>query len=202
MDAFFEVREPDELDLEDVCKRIERLTTGMMRFWQAPQGWAPVASVGLLTNAMLDEQASLSVSLARWIDATSPGDLILAWANLGALVEGQLKLLLSVYLDDYKSHAAVALTPKGKKMYENSPEKLMLAKLQQFCDDQVWDAGDVWDDYIGRVRTRRNAIHTFKQMDVGTFADWRNEVRMHLSFIRHVNSLLPYPDDMYEPREY
>ena len=50
-------------------------------------------------------QASLATSLSRWVGATSDGDLILAWANLGTLVEGQLKLFLCVYYEDYMKDA-------------------------------------------------------------------------------------------------
>lgn len=190
------------LSLQDVCSRIEKLTRGMMEFWKAPHGWAPVDTVGLLSKSMLDEQTSLSGSLFHWLQSSSSGDLILAWVNLGVLVEGQLKLLLSVYLGDYKIHVSATLAANGKNFFGDSPDKLMLAKLQNFCRSHVWDSNDPWDDYVGRIRSRRNAIHAFQQKDIGTFADWQKELREHLLFVRHVNSLLPYPGDEYKPREW
>ena len=49
---------------------------------------------------------SLSASLRLWIrdpaDALTPAELILAWANLGSLVEGTIKTFLSVWYETYK----------------------------------------------------------------------------------------------------
>jgi hypothetical protein len=93
------IPDPDtyELSHAEICECIETLTTKMMDFWKSAHGWAPIEAAGLLNISMLEWQSSLSSSLHRWLSATSNGDLILAWANLGALVEGQLKLFLSIY---------------------------------------------------------------------------------------------------------
>lgn len=201
-DVSLEMLDPAELTPEQTCARIERLTTAMMSFWKDAHGWAPADAAGLLSRSMLDEQASLSSSLCRWLDADSAGDLILAWVNLGVLVEGQLKLLLAVYLDDFKSDSAGMLNDDGKKIYGNRPDKLMLEKLKTFCQTQVWDASDPWHDYVARIQSRRNAIHTFQQKEIGTFEEWRSELTEHLKFVEHVNLLLPYPDDVYVPRSF
>src|SRR3990172_855008 len=84
-----------------VCHQIFLQTREMMHFWKSSHGWAPVDAANLLSKSALEWQVSLSESLRRWVGCTTDGDLILAWANLGALVEGQLKLFLSVYYSDY-----------------------------------------------------------------------------------------------------
>ena len=79
----------------------------LARFWKAAHGWAPIEAAGLLSKARLDWQVSLSSSLRNWLRdppaALSDGDLILAWTNLGALIEGTLKLFLSVYYNDFQA---------------------------------------------------------------------------------------------------
>lgn len=83
-----ETERVEDLPIEEVCRRVGRLTSSMMTFWKSADGWASVEAAGLLNKSMLEWQASLADSLARWLEATTDGDLILAWANLGALVEG------------------------------------------------------------------------------------------------------------------
>ncbi|SDX89625.1 Transposase DDE domain-containing protein [Nitrosomonas sp. Nm33] len=87
-------------DADELCKRIAILTQSIMNFWEGG-GWASGDAANLLDRSMLQWQASLAMSLSRWVNASSYGDLILAWASLGALIEGQLKLFLCVYYYDY-----------------------------------------------------------------------------------------------------
>ena len=76
-------------DARELCSRISVLTRSIMDFW-AGGGWSQGDAAVLLDKSMLHWQTSLASSLCRWADATSDGDLILAWTNLGTLVEGQL----------------------------------------------------------------------------------------------------------------
>lgn len=147
---------------------------------------------------MLDWQASLSTSLHRWTTASSMGDLILAWANLGALVEGQLKLFLSVYYRDY-SNDVEAIRNRRQELVD--PDSLSLEPLRQFFVRRIWTRGTDWNPYVERIQQRRNAIHAFRSREIGTFEDWRSELPRHLSLVRDINSRLPYPDDIYMPRE-
>jgi hypothetical protein len=94
--------ETAEMSTIEVCTEISRRTEVMMTFWANSKGWAPVPSSDLMSRSMLEWQTSLSKQLCRWIDACTSGELILAWANLGALVEGQMKLFLCVYYNDYQ----------------------------------------------------------------------------------------------------
>jgi hypothetical protein len=171
----------------------------MMDFWKSTHGWAPVEAAGLLSRSMLEWQASLSTSLLRWVSASTDGDLILAWANLGALVEGQLKLFLSVYYNDYSAEVDVIRDRRGRLI---DIDGSTLEPLRQFFARRIWTVGSDWNVYIKRIQKRRNAIHAFRARDIGSFEDWRNELPVHLSFVRDINSRVPYPDTIYEPREY
>ena len=186
------------LSADELCTRIETLTTGMMDFWKSADGWAPVDAAGLLSRSMLDWQASLSTSLSRWISASSDGDLILAWANLGALVEGQLKLFLSVYYNDYAADADAIRDRRGRL---TDPDASTLEPLRQFFVRRIWTVGTDWNTYVQRIQQRRNTIHAYRARDIGTFEDWQRELPVHLSFVRDINSRVPYPDTVYEPRE-
>ena len=191
---------PENQPLDDVaiCARIETLTVGMMRFWKEANGWAPDDAASLLNKSMLEWQASLSACLSWWLQSSTDGELILAWANLGSLVEGQLKLFLSVWLDDYRCDAE-AIKKKGELQ---NPDGCTLESLRLFFVKRIWTTGANWDSYISRIQERRNAIHAFKAKDIGTFGQWRGELREHLSFVRDINGRLPYPDDVYVPREF
>jgi hypothetical protein len=191
---------PDKssLTIYEVCDRIEKLTTSMMNFWKTAHGWAPVDAAGLLNQSMLEWQSSLAASLCKWLDSNTDGDLILAWANLGALVEGQLKLFLSVYYNTYLIDAHAIKDRKGKI---KCPDESSLEYLRQFFKKRIWTIENNWNSYIEHIQERRNAIHAFKTRNIGTFCEWKEDVRTHLAFIRYMNSRLPYPDMEYEPRE-
>jgi hypothetical protein len=50
---------------------------------------------------------------------------------------------------------------------------------------------------VQRVQQRRNAIHAFKDRDIGSVEEFFDEVRIYLDFLVDVTMGLPYPD---EPR--
>lgn len=177
---------------EELCSRIATLTGSIMDFWD-DGGWAQNDAAQLLDRSMLRWQASLARTLFRWIDATSEGDLILAWANLGALVEGQLKLFLCVYYDDYTSYVE-GIRNRGQLI---DPDICMLQGLRQFFVKHIWDVGTNWNPYVEMIQQRRNAIHAFQQRDIGTFQDWTEALRLHLSFVRYTGGGLPYPDEQF-----
>ncbi len=188
------VPDSDTLDYstEELCGRIAVLTDCIMDFWEKG-GWAPQAPSQLLEKSMLHWQTSLAKSLVRWTDATSEGDLILAWTNLGVLVEGQMKLFLCVYYDDYKTDIDAIRKGKSKRLAD--PDICGLEDLRSFFVKRIWDTGRNWNPYVEMVQKRRNAIHAFQNKDIGTFNDWADALRLHLSFVRYTGGRLPYPDE-------
>ena len=190
----------DSMTDKEVCARIEQVTVAVMGFWKSAQGWATVEAAGLLSNSMLEWQASLAGSLAGWLSsAETDGNLILAWANLGALVEGQLKLFLSVYYKDYTLDVDAIKRHTGAMI---GPDEANLEQLRQFFVKRIWSQGADWNPYIKLVQQRRNAIHAFRSRDIGDFDEWRLQTKSHLKFILDLNSRLPYPDDVYSPRDF
>ena len=184
--------DPDTLDMSssELCARIATLTHSIMRFWE-DGGWAQGETESLLSKSMLHWQSSLADSLDKWLSSRSDGDLILAWANLGALVEGQLKLFLSVYYSDYQVDVD-GMRRRGERI---DPDISQLEELRQFFVKRIWDVGTNWNSYVQLVQQRRNAIHAFRHRDIGTFQEWKETLRVHLSFVRDVGGGLPYPDE-------
>lgn len=203
----FEPKSDEELSIGQVVERIVRLNAGLNEFWSKADGWAPVKAAGLLGKSRLDWQVSLSASLRHWLrepaDAISDGDLILAWATLGSLVEGTLKLLLSVYHHDYQSDLDALKASNAydhKKGQPKSPDGLQLQRLRLFVKGHGLLGLD-GDELVELVQARRNAIHAFEDRPIGTGAEFQMAVRGYLTLLRGVNNRLPYPDEIYKPRE-
>lgn len=158
-------------------------------FWSNTGGWAPEEAAELISKSRLDWQVELSKTLKKWdfLDAEH-GQLILAWANLGALIEGTLKLCLSVYYLDYL---------RDDEKYERKgsiidPDALALEKLKQFFKKKEL-LEEEWILYIDMVQQRRNAIHAFKDRPIGSREDFEKAVIKYLELINIIDSRLPYP---------
>lgn len=195
------------LPIAHVVDRIEKLNTGLAKFWKNSSGWAPVEAAGLLTAARLDWQASLSSTLRIWQrdppSALTSGELILAWANLGSLIEGTLKLLLSVHYADYKKDLEAlkyANAYDHKVRAAKTPDGLMLDHLIKFVRKRDLIEG-VNLNLADKVQKRRNTIHAFQDKPLGDGVEFQAAVRGYLGLLREVSQRLPYPDDQYEPRE-
>jgi hypothetical protein len=169
------------------------LQEGLSSFWSSAGGWAPIEAAELLSKSRLDWQVSLSHCLRSWLEPGKGdrqiGELILAWVNLGSLVEGTLMLFLSVHYTDYKA----SLSAMKTRMAE--PDTLMLDRLRQFVKDNVWTDTDgrKWVQWISQVQQRRNAIHAFRNRPLGSHAEFLEAVRNYLAFLRFVDYHFPYP---------
>jgi hypothetical protein len=194
--------ELEKMSIDEVVDHIVALNHNLRRFWTKAEGWAPIEAAQLLSKAQLDWQVSLSKCLKIWLIEPLPdegdGRLILAWANLGSLVEGTMKLLLSVYYKDYKNDVEAIKNRKGKL---SDPDVLGLDKLRQFFRKRIWRKNEGWNEWVYHIQIRRNAIHAYKHREIGTFDEFFGDVREYLKFLRYINNRLPYPDDIYKPRE-
>ena len=195
------------MPLPTVVARIETLNRNLAEFWVHAHGWAPIEAAGLLSQSRLDWQVSLSSSLRLWLgdplDSLSDGDLILAWTNLGSLIEGTLKLFLSVYYQDFHKdldNLKAAGAYDNKKQGPKSPDGLTLEPLKKYFKTRKLIGVD-GDSLVQLVQERRNAIHAFKDRPIGNGTEFWGAVRGYLSLLRDLNSRMPYPDDIYVPQE-
>lgn len=189
--------------LETVSKIIE-LNSFANNFWSNSIGWAPIEAASLLSKSRLDWQVSLSYSLERWEispqQGAADGDLILAWVNLGALVEGTLKLFLSVYLNDYSGDEDSIKSNKG--LIE--PDSVKFDRLRQFFNKKIWDSIETeeFDAWVLKIQQRRNIIHAFKNKDIGDFSEFVSDTKKYLTFLMYHLDRLPYPEFQYRPDFY
>ena len=110
---------------------------------------------------------------------TADAELILARANLGALVERAMQLGLSVFHDTYETSARAPRDKGGKPL--EAPE-LMMERLRLFYRDEFWlpEQSARWDPWVQKVQRRRNSVHAFQDRDLGDHADFLNDTRITL----------------------
>lgn len=189
--------------LETVNKIIE-LNSSANNFWSNSIGWAPVEAANLLSKSRLDWQVSLSYSLKRWDispqKGAEDGDLILAWVNLGALVEGTLKLFLSVYFNDYSEDEDSIKNNKGLV----EPDSIKFDRLRQFFNKKIWESTEteIFNGWVLKIQQRRNIIHAFKNKDIVDFSEFVSDTKKYLAFLMNHLDRLPYPDNQHSPGFY
>ncbi|WP_027182925.1 hypothetical protein [Desulfovibrio inopinatus] len=164
----------------------------LQKFWSNANGWAPSNAASLMSKSRLDRQVSLSKALHIWLEreSLSEGELILAWANLGALVEGTLKLFFSVYLNDYLQSGRIETDKNG---FPKLPDIVSLEYLKVLMDKETRFEKH-WSNFVGDVQKYRNAIHAYKDRELGDQGAFYSFVQKYYSFIKEVHSRLPYPD--------
>lgn len=181
------------MTIEEVAHCIEELTREQATFWSNAEGWASAEAVTRLNQARLDWQVSLAANLCDFLDpaddAKAVGSLVISWTILGSLVEGALKLFLTVYYKDYKSEIE-ALRSKSKL---KDPGILVLEHLRQFFAKKVWTKEFNWDKWIQYIQYNRNAIHAFVPREVGTHEEFIESLRTYLVFLKEIDQSLPYP---------
>ncbi len=185
----------DELSTAEILEKIIDSSSETFDFWQSPYGWAPPNVANMLSVARLDWLFSLTECLKIWVskDITiTDGELLLARANLGSLVEGWLKLFYCVFYNDYdNSDNKYYAYKKGIKTAPIKPPNLSFEQLRQFSNDILWDKGDGWNEWVKSVQRKRNAIHSFNDKDIGTCEEFISDVRKFYSFIKMIIFLLP-----------
>jgi hypothetical protein len=194
----------EDLSYKETVNKIVELNNHINSFWSSAYGWAPIEAANLLSKSRLDWLSSLSHSLYKWekksiVDAEQ-GDLILAWCNLGALVEGTLKFFLSVYYENYTSDINIIV----KRKKEIDPDGAMLNDLREFFKKSVWtnDEREEKNNWLELIQNRRNAIHAYKDREIDNFDFFRLQVKNYLGFLMDLLGRVPYPDVNYGPDFY
>jgi hypothetical protein len=163
-------------------------------FWKNAAGWAPDEANKILAKSRLDWLHSLSEALYIWTEtyrtfSNNEGKLILSWANLGALLEGGLKLFFSIHYMDYKKSPNKKLDKKGNI---KDPDLLALEELKVLIQkDKIF--AQKWIDFIQLVQIRRNAIHAYKHREIGDWEEFFDCVETLRDFTIVIKDRLPYP---------
>lgn len=168
---------------------------GWNAFW-ADGGWAPKEASDILRSARLDWQASLADCLQIWtaerVAEIGPGAMILAWANLGSILESSLKFFFSVFYLDYKSDINNIRTKEGELI---PPDKLKLEHLKVFARGRLWDKKSPFDATTETIQTRRNAIHSYVDREIGDFNEFEHQVVSVYRMFHEMESRIQYPDE-------
>ena len=158
-------------------------------------GWAPGSVSRLLERNRLDRLLELARVLPSWTHPSfqSEGHLILAWATLGALVEGIMKWFLCVHEEHY------SLDPVQKKGKPVDPDKLRFEELRNcYMSAGAWMDGEAEarDSFVKHIQCRRNAIHAYQDRDVGTFDEFWDHVRDYAALLDDLKGRTPdLPDE-------
>lgn len=183
--------------LQDVVDDIVVVNEFLNDFW-GNGGWATGDAARLLRESRLDRQVELSRTLKIWLETSEDGHiegrLILAWVNLGALVEGTMKWFLCVFAHDYARNPQ---TDKHGNPVE--PDDVWFAKLCRYFAQDVWAASQKqkFNDWCHTIRKRRNAIHAYTDNDIGNWDEWRQAVVTYLEFLVDLGFQVPYPDEQF-----
>lgn len=180
---------------------IVTIQTGLGKFWENAHGWAPDGAAAMLASARLELMPSLAAALHKWTpeNTMTDGELILAWANLGSLMESSLRLFLAVYLNDFLAdHETVksldAVHKKGeKKGTIHDPTEISLEKMRQyFAKKDLLPPKDL--SAVAFIQGQRNAIHSFSKKDIESATTFLVHVIRFRRLIAFIGLGLPYPD--------
>ena len=175
-------------------KTTKAKTNEFVRVWKNCKAIAPKSVTEKYAKAVLEWQVSLTDTLSIWINKgtdMTDGELILANANLGALVECWLKLFLCAYYEEYKPTPIIV---KGKEI---EPENASFESLKLFFHDKVFTTEEnvEWFDWIEEIQHKRNAIHSFKYREIGTSIDFSTNLNKYFDFVEFICDRLPPIED-------
>jgi len=192
-----EIEHYKEQRIIEIKNAIDEIT-GIFRnhnlFWKNATGWAPDEANAILMRSRLDWLQGLTEALYIWIETyrtttDNEGKLIIAWTNLGAVLEGALKLFLSIHYIDYRN---------SKNHYKNrngiivDPDELSFEKLKVFIQrEKIFDS--VWIEFIQEVQKKRNAIHAYKDRDIGNWHEFYEAIARFRDFSKVMKKNIPMP---------
>ena len=184
---------------EKFVNEIIQLTEKMCSIVNNGAGWLSKESMNLLKISRLDWHLSLTRNLEYWIENDFQDEefakLILAWTNLGAIVEGSLKLILSIFKYDYQKDTDAYQNNNGELI---KPDVLPLEKLRIFCDGKIWKTNKERNDWILKIQQYRNSIHAYKNRSIGTFDEFYQDLEHYLNLLIAIDERIPYPDVTYK----
>lgn len=176
---------------------IVRLNGKIACFWgKHARGWASQPTASLLGQSRLDWQLELSRTLRCWVEPPDPSvrnaSLILAWANLGTLVEGTLKWHLSVFQTDYLRDEYRKPKRRGKEI---AVDEQSLEPLRCFFIGNGLLDKSRWESWLLKVQQRRNAVHAFKDRELGTHSEFLDDIGVYHDLLVELEGRVPYPDN-------
>lgn len=179
----------------EIYNRILQETNYQVKIWRRSKGIAPKEVIEKLDKAMLNWLIELTETLKIWLDrkeTISDGELILARANLGAVVEGWLKFFYSVYYVDFCKNPL-----KNKRDKQIEPEKMSFEDLKQFSTGILWEnRNSDYYKWVTSIQEKRNAIHSFNFREIGDFNLFILDLEKLEDFIYYISNRMPPLEDI------
>lgn len=177
-------------------EQIRSKTKATIQSWSETCGLAPKGVTGKLDAAMFDWMGDLTDSLDIWIAKSldmTDGELILAWTNLGALVECWLRFFYCVYYEDYMKNPKPG--KKGKPL-DPDDKAMTFDCLIQYSKGVLWDnLQDPLYRWVYKIQHYRNAIHAFSYRKIGRSSDFILDIEQYSLFVDKVIDRLPPIED-------
>lgn len=121
------------------------------------------------------------------------GELILARANLGAVVESWLRFFYCVFYNDYLDQPKKS---KYGKILEPETREMSFETLKHLSTGILWDNKESKEYlWVDSIQHKRNAIHSFTYRDIGTPADFLLDIDHLCKFVDIILSRLPPIED-------
>lgn len=197
----------------EVITEIERINYRIYKVFNKSYGWAPQDAAEMLERAHLDWQYSLSKSLRNWIVepdnkkhypwekyrketySINDGDLILAWVNIGSLVETTIKTFLCIHYNDYKKDLETLKNTRawhGKKKKLLPSETLYFDVVIDYCERaKIFSEKELV--FFKRVQENRNSIHIFGSDGIESIENYYECLEIYLEFLQSVEARIPFP---------
>ena len=176
-------------------EELKKQTQNVALIWKCTRGVSPANVANDLDKAMLNWMSSLTDSLGIWISKgvnMTDGELILARANFGSVVESWLRLYYTIYQDDYNKNPF-----KDKNGNAVRREKLRFVDLQEHSTGILWANKNSWEYlWIDSARNKRNAIHSFEFKNIGTPMDFINDIDKLYDFVDSIIEKFPPVEDI------
>lgn len=195
--------------------KVIRLTDATISEWEDPWGYAPSSAAEKISSSKTDWISSLTHTLKDWdykandIDTMSIGEIILGYANLGALIEAWMMFLLAVYDCDYSRNKH-----KRKNGKTINIKDMSLSDLTEYYAETVWQTNIVRIeeseyskeqrkeyikllDWIKKIEQYRNAIHCFKDRKIGTQEELVEDIGRYYEFLTEIIDRLPESPESY-----
>ncbi|MDI6655246.1 MAG: hypothetical protein QME59_05105 [Candidatus Hydrothermarchaeota archaeon] len=139
---------------------------------------APTQATNLLSEIRLNRFRSLCAAFSNTMkepldNNKDEGLRIVCWAHLGSATELLLQIFLAIYIKDFKSTRFWDKPEIKEKLKKKSLPDLSLEPLKKFFKSEVWikDKKNYWTNKIDKIQKNRNAIHSFKNREIGSWGE-------------------------------
>jgi hypothetical protein len=189
-------------DETDAIDEIVAVLAAQYRSWPRAGGWAPSNASALLEVARLDRQLSFAHTLrdclAPFPRESADARQILAYVTLRSLCEGEIQLFITVYYNVYIADKK-PITRRNRNTGEAKTVDPEDAHLNELIAFYLRNGDPAFESFLERVKTRGNAIHHFRERNIGTQDELKEDIVRLRDFLVSIDRQLPDPPPLPDP---